>query len=85
MIYLGAAIHQSWSVHKVSENNTWQTNFENWFLLSISISYQLTSEQAQGMVSKRDFVNLTTRRYIDETAILGAQACIYPQMPEREK
>ena len=48
-------------------------------------SYQATNEQAQGMVAKRDFVNLTTRRYIDEIAILGAQACTYAKMPSKDR
>jgi hypothetical protein len=37
------------------------------------------------MVAKRDFVNLTTRRFIDDVAILAAQACIYPQRPPKDK
>lgn len=37
------------------------------------------------MVAKRDFVNLSTRRYIDDIAILAAQACVYPQMPAKDK
>jgi hypothetical protein len=49
------------------------------------ISYQLTNEQAQGMISKRDFVNLTTRRFIDDIAILAGQACIHPRMPPKDK
>ena len=48
-------------------------------------SYQLTNEQAQGIIAKRDFVNLTTRRYIDDTALLAAEACLYPGMPSKEK
>ncbi|CAF4274721.1 unnamed protein product, partial [Rotaria magnacalcarata] len=31
------------------------------------ITYQLTNEQAQGFIAKRDFVNLTVRRFIDDT------------------
>ena len=30
------------------------------------IRYQMTNEQAQGIIAKRDFVNITTRRYIDD-------------------
>ncbi|CAF2818102.1 unnamed protein product [Rotaria sp. Silwood2] len=45
------------------------------------ITYQLTNEQAQGFIAKRDFVNLTIRRLIDDIAILAAQACSYPKMP----
>ncbi|CAF2552833.1 unnamed protein product [Rotaria sp. Silwood2] len=48
------------------------------------ITYQLTNEQAQGIIAKRDFVNLNTRRFIDDVAILAAQACVYPQMPPKE-
>jgi hypothetical protein len=48
-------------------------------------SYQLINEQAQGIIAKRDFVNLTIRRYIDDVAILAAQACDYPQMPAKDK
>jgi hypothetical protein len=49
------------------------------------ISYQLTNEQAQGFIAKRDFVNITTRKFIDNIAILGAQACFYSQMPPTNK
>jgi hypothetical protein len=49
------------------------------------ISYQLTNEQAQGFIAKRDFVNITARRFIDNIAILAAQACVYPKMPPRDK
>lgn len=49
------------------------------------IRYQMTNEQAQGIIAKRDFVNLTTRRYIDDIAILAATACVYPQMPAKDK
>ncbi|CAF3691678.1 unnamed protein product [Rotaria sp. Silwood1] len=45
------------------------------------ITYQITNEQAQGFISKRDFVNLTIRRFIDDIAILAAQACHYSKMP----
>ncbi len=51
----------------------------------ISVRYQLTNEQAQGIIAKRDFVNITTRRFIDDVAILAAQACVYPQMPPKDK
>ncbi len=51
----------------------------------LCIRYQLTNEQAQGIIAKRDFVNIVTRRYIDDVAVLGAQACIYPQMPGKDK
>ncbi len=51
----------------------------------ISVRYQLTNEQAQGIIAKRDFVNITTRRFIDDVAILAAQACVYPQMPQKDK
>jgi len=47
--------------------------------------YQLTNEQAQGIIAKRDFVNITTRRFIDDTAILAAQACNYSKMPAKDK
>lgn len=47
--------------------------------------YQLTNEQVQGFIAKRDFVNLTARRYIDNVAILAAQACVYPRMPPQDK
>jgi hypothetical protein len=49
------------------------------------VRYQLTNEQAQGIIAKRDFVNIVTRRFIDNVAILAAQACIYPQMPAKDK
>ena len=49
------------------------------------VSHQVTNEQAQGIIAKRDFVNITTRRYIDDVAILAAQACVYPQMPPKDK
>ncbi|CAF3412009.1 unnamed protein product [Rotaria socialis] len=45
------------------------------------ITYQLTNEQAQGFIAKRDFVNLAVRRFIDDTAILAAQACLHSKMP----
>ncbi|CAF1514960.1 unnamed protein product, partial [Rotaria sordida] len=48
------------------------------------ITYQLTNEQAQGIIAKRDFVNVNTRRFIDDVAILAAQACAYPQMPPKD-
>jgi len=48
------------------------------------ISYQLTNEQAQGIVAKRDFVNLTVRRFIDDVAVLGAQACLHRNMPPKD-
>jgi hypothetical protein len=48
------------------------------------IGYQMTNEQAQGIIAKRDFVNITTRRFIDDVAVLAAQACIYPQMPAKD-
>lgn len=51
----------------------------------LSIRYQLTNEQAQGFIAKRDFVNITARQYRDDTAILAAQACVYPSMPPRDK
>jgi hypothetical protein len=51
----------------------------------IFVSHQVTNEQAQGIIAKRDFVNITTRRYIDDVAILAAQACVYPQMPPKDK
>ncbi|CAF4450018.1 unnamed protein product [Rotaria socialis] len=51
---------------------------------NLYISYQLTNEQAQGIIAKRDFVNLSTRRFIDDVAILAAQACVYPQMPPKD-
>ena len=56
------------------------------FHLSLcNASYQLTNEQAQGLVSKRDFINLTARRVIDGVTLLAAQACLYPQMPLKDK
>ncbi|UJR36274.1 hypothetical protein I4U23_029004 [Adineta vaga] len=48
------------------------------------ISYQLINEQAQGIIAKRDFVNISTRRYIDDIAILAGQACNYPKMPAKD-
>ncbi|CAF1331396.1 unnamed protein product [Rotaria magnacalcarata] len=51
---------------------------------NLYISYQLTNEQAQGIIAKRDFVNLSARRFIDDVAILAAQACVYPQMPPKD-
>ncbi|CAF1537241.1 unnamed protein product [Adineta steineri] len=48
------------------------------------ISYQLTGEQAQGFITKRDFVNLTARRCIDGATILAAQACLHPRMPPKD-
>jgi hypothetical protein len=48
-------------------------------------SYQSTNEQIQGFIAKRDFVNITVRRFIDDIAILAAQACLYPKMPSRDK
>lgn len=48
------------------------------------IAYQLTNEQAQGIIAKRDFVNITARRFIDDVAILAAQACNYPKMPAKD-
>ena len=50
-----------------------------------NVSYQSTNEQAQGLVSKRDFINLTTRRVIDGVTLLAAQACLYPQLPPTDK
>jgi hypothetical protein len=49
------------------------------------ISYQLTNIQAQGFIAKRDFVNITARKFIDDIAILAAQTCFYPQMPPTDK
>ena len=49
------------------------------------ISYQVTNEQAQGIIAKRDFVNLATRRFIDDVAILAAKACVHPHMPPKDK
>ncbi len=54
-------------------------------ILFFSISYQLTNEQAHGFIAKRDFVNITVRQFIDDIAILAAQACFYPQMPPIDK
>ncbi|CAF1394559.1 unnamed protein product [Adineta steineri] len=48
------------------------------------VSYQLINEQAQGIIAKRDFVNLSIRRYIDGIAILAGQACNYPPMPAKD-
>ncbi|CAF0922407.1 unnamed protein product [Rotaria sp. Silwood1] len=48
------------------------------------ITYQMTNEQAQGIIAKRDFVNISTRRFIDDVAIIAAQACVYPQMPPKD-
>ncbi|CAF0858913.1 unnamed protein product [Adineta ricciae] len=48
------------------------------------ISYQLINEQAQGIIAKRDFVNVSTRRYIDGIAILAGQSCDYPKMPPKD-
>lgn len=45
----------------------------------------MTSEQAQGFISKRDFVNLTIRRFIDNAALLAAQACVHSDMPPKDK
>jgi hypothetical protein len=47
--------------------------------------YQLTNEQAQGLISKRDFVNLTARRSMDDVVMLAAQACVYSKMPLNTK
>ncbi|CAF1646289.1 unnamed protein product, partial [Didymodactylos carnosus] len=44
----------------------------------------LTSEQAHGVVAKRDFVNLTVKRFIDDVAVLGAQACLHPNAPPKD-
>ena len=52
---------------------------------AILIRYQITNEQAQGIIAKRDFVNITTRRFIDDVAILAAQACVYAAMPVKDK
>ncbi|CAF4169448.1 unnamed protein product, partial [Adineta steineri] len=35
-------------------------------------------------IAKRDFVNLSIRRYIDGIAILAGQACNYPPMPAKD-
>ncbi|CAF0882877.1 unnamed protein product [Adineta ricciae] len=51
---------------------------------NLYITYQLTSEQAQGFIAKRDFVNLTIRRFIDDTVILAAQACMHSEMPPKD-
>ena len=51
----------------------------------VLIRYQVTNEQAQGIIAKRDFVNVTTRRFIDEVAILAAQACVFPAMPAKDR
>jgi hypothetical protein len=48
-------------------------------------SYQSTDEQVHGFIAKRDFVNITARRFIDDIAILAAQACLYPPMPSQDK
>lgn len=48
------------------------------------ITYQMTNEQAQGLISKRDFVNITARQYEENRTILAAQACLYSSMPPRD-
>jgi hypothetical protein len=55
------------------------------YILFFLISYQSTNEQIQGFIAKRDFVNITVRRFIDDIAILAAQACLYPPMPSQDK
>lgn len=65
--------------------NLTNTQFVFILLNIVDYSYQLTNEQAQGFIAKRDFVNITARRYIDNTAILAAQACEYPRMPPKDK
>ncbi len=54
-------------------------------IFCLLISCQLTSEQAQGLISKRDFVNLAVRRFIDDIAILAGQACVHPKMPPKDE
>ncbi|UJR09821.1 hypothetical protein I4U23_014047 [Adineta vaga] len=51
---------------------------------NLYITYQLTGEQAQGLIAKRDFVNLTIRRFIDDVTVLAAQACLHSEMPPKE-
>ncbi|CAF0769189.1 unnamed protein product [Didymodactylos carnosus] len=51
---------------------------------NLFISYQLTPEQAHGVVAKRDFVNLSVRRFIDNVAVLGARACLHINAPPKD-
>lgn len=67
----------------------WNTSVNDCQILEVIhsnlfIAYQLTNEQAQGLIAKRDFVNITARRYVDEVAILAAQACVHSRMPQKD-
>ena len=50
----------------------------------MSIIYVITHEQASGLITARDFINLSAYKCINNMHILGGKACEHEDMPVKE-